>query len=241
MLAARRALRAAVVVAALLAAGGCATITRGVTQDVQVSTDPGGAACELRDADGQVIDAIAVTPGYVRVRKGLLSYVVACRLGGYLDATTTLEPGMEGGAVGGFTMGALSGLQGTTGSTLTTAALGTMMPAATAATYATWLGIAGFVALAVDVATGAVFEFANNVALTLVPSSFASAVERNRFFEREGQRLRDQHAVRRKELVDECRVACIGALKWLDDSLARELAELERLRGNAQLSGVRGP
>ena len=95
MLAVRRALRAAVAAATLLAAGGCATITRGVTQDVQIATDPAGAACELKREDGEVLDAIAVTPGYVRIRKGLNTYVVGCRLTRYLDATTTLEASVE--------------------------------------------------------------------------------------------------------------------------------------------------
>jgi hypothetical protein len=241
MLAAWRALRAVLVAAALASAGGCATISRGVTQDIQVATAPAGARCDLKDAEGKRLDGVAVTPGYVRVRKGLQSYVVHCQRAGFLDATSTLEPNMDGGAVGSLTMGAFSGLQGTTGTTLTTAALSTVMPAATAATYATWLGIAGFVALGVDMATGAVFEYPSGVALTLVPSSFATPVERDRFFDSEEQRLREQHAIRRKAIVEECRVACTGALSAMDLSLAREIAELERLRGTAQIAGARGP
>ena len=46
MLAAWRALRAVLVAAALLTAGGCATVTRGITQDIQVATDPAGARCD---------------------------------------------------------------------------------------------------------------------------------------------------------------------------------------------------
>src|SRR6187200_3439094 len=114
--------------------GARATIVQGVSQDVQVATDPAGAACELRDKDGKVLDEVALTPGYVRVRKGLQSYVVACRKEGFLDATSTLESGIEGDQAAGMTWGALSGLQGTAGSTVTSAALGTVMPAATAST-----------------------------------------------------------------------------------------------------------
>ena len=135
MLAAPRALCATIAAAALVGCGGCATIVRGVTQDVQIATDPAGAACELRLKDGgRVVDAIPLTPGYVRVRKGLDSYIVACRAEGYLLAEAALESGVENDAVGGMTWGALSGLQGTTGSTLTSVALGTVMPAASAAT-----------------------------------------------------------------------------------------------------------
>ena len=157
MLAARRIARACLAVAALALSGGCATVMRGITQDVQVSTDPSGAACELKAEDGKVLDAVPSTPGYVRVRKGLDAYTVACRKEGYLDATSRLDSGIETDEAAGMTWGALSGLQSAAGGTVTTAALGTVMPAATAATYATWLGIAGIVSFAVDLATGAMF------------------------------------------------------------------------------------
>jgi hypothetical protein len=216
--------------------GGCATITQGITQDIQVATDPIGAACELRQGDA-VVDSLPWTPGYVRVRRSLDPYQVACRADGYLDATSALEPGVENGAVGSATMGALSGLQGTTGTTLTQAALATVMPAATAATYAAWLGVAGMVSMLVDIASGAVFEYPPGVAMTLVPSSFADAAARDRFFDGEDRRLRDQHASRRRELADGCRIACLGARDAIDRSLERELAELERLRASARVGG----
>ena len=218
----------------LAVVAGCATITRGVTQDVQIATDPIGAACELR-LMGAVVDAVPTTPGYVRVRKGLDNYVVACRADGFLDATTPLEAGVENGQVGSVTMGALSGLQGTTGTTLTSAALGTMMPAAAAASTALWLGVAGAVSFLVDLASGAMFEYPIGVALTLVPASFKDGPARDRFFDHEEQRLREQHAFRRRELVDECRIACSGAISLMDTTLARDLAELERLRATARL------
>jgi hypothetical protein len=240
MLAAQRALRVLVAATALAAAGGCATITRGLTQDVQIATDPIGAACELRNNHGQVVDAIPTTPGYVRVRKGIEGYVVACSAAGYLDATTPLESGIDQGGVGSLTLGALSGLQGTAVPTIANVALGTVMPAATAATAAMWLGVVGAVSFVIDIASGAAFEYATGVALTLVPSSFPTGTERDLFFDREEKRLRDQHAARRRALVEDCRL-CTGAIAALDESHARELAELERLRANAQISGARGP
>ncbi len=235
MLAVRRALCACIAAAALALSGGCATVMRGVEQDVQVATDPAGAACELRDKDGKVLDEVSLTPGYVRVRKGLGSYVVACRKDGFLDATSQLDSGIEGDQAAGMTWGALSGLQGTAGSTVTTAALGTMMPAATASTLATWLGIAGVVSFAVDLATGAMFEYPIGVALTLVPATFPSPVVRDQFFDREEARLREQHAIRRRELVSECKVACQGAITSMDKAIARDVAELERLRASAKV------
>ena len=247
MLAARRrdvaAVRAlaALAAAALLAlAGGCATVTRGITQDIQIATDPIGAACELR-LGKTVVDTVATMPGYVRVRKGLDSYVVACRATGYLDATAPLESGLETGTVGSASMGALSGLQGTTGTTFTSAALGTVLPAATAASTAAWLGLAGAVSFLVDVASGAIFEYPPGIALTLVPSTFASEVARDLFFDSETKRLRDQYATRRRELVDECRIACVGAREAVERALDRELTELERLRASVQIAGARGP
>jgi len=240
MLAARRAACACLVAAALALTGGCATIVRGISQDVQVATDPAGAACELRGKDGKVLDEVALTPGYVRVRKGLDTYVVACRKDGFLDATSALDSGMEGDQAAGMTWGALSGLQGTAGSTVTSAALGTMMPAATASTLATWFGIAGVVSFAVDLATGAMFEYPPGVALTLVPSTFPSPIERDRFFDREEARLREQHAIRRRELVSDCKVACQGAITSMDKAIVRDIAELERLRASAKVAGVAG-
>lgn len=236
MLAARRVACACLAAAALALTGGCATVLRGVSQDVQIATDPAGAACELRAKDGKVVDEIPVTPGYVRVRKGLEGYVVACRREGYLDATTALESGIESDEVGGMTWGALSGLQGTAGSTVTSAALGTMMPAATATAFATWFGIVGVVSFAVDFATGAMFEYPTGVALTLVPSSFASPVARDQFFDHEVARLREQYVIRRRELVSDCKVACQGAFTSLDKGIDRDIAELERLRASAKIS-----
>ena len=70
--------RAAFLVLALGAlTGGCATLTRGVTQDIQIATDPTGAACELRRGE-DIVDQVASTPGYVRVRKGVGRYALAC-------------------------------------------------------------------------------------------------------------------------------------------------------------------
>jgi hypothetical protein len=238
MLAARRVACACLAAAALGLTGGCATILRGVSQDVQIATDPAGAACELRAKDGKVVDAIDITPGYVRVRKGLEAYMVACRRNGYLDATSVLDSGIESDSVGGMTWGALSGLQGTAGSTVASAAFGTMMPAATATALAAWLGIAGLISFTVDLATGAMFEYPTGVALTLVPSSFASPVARDEFFDREETRLREQHAIRRRELVTDCKVACQGAITSIDKGIERDIAELERLRASAKISST---
>lgn len=231
-----RALRWPLLACTLAVVSGCATVTRGLTQDVQIATDPIGAACELRLKD-TVVDAVPMTPGYVRVRKGLDNYVVACRANGYLDATTSLEAGVESGQVGSVTMGAMSGLQGTSGATLTTAALGAVMPAAAAASAAAWLGVAGAVSFLVDLASGAMFEYPTGVALTLVPAAFKDAPARDQFFDGEEKRLREQHALRRRELLDECRIACSGAITLMDTTLARDLAELERLRGTARVGG----
>jgi hypothetical protein len=238
MLAARRLSCACVVAAALALTGGCATIVQGVSQDVQVATDPAGAACELRDKDGKVVDEVALTPGYVRVRKGLESYVVACRKEGFLDATAAIDSGIEGDQAAGMTWGALSGLQGAAGSTLTSTALGTVMPAATATTLATWFGIAGLVSFVVDFATGAMFEYPVGVALTLVPSAFPSPVVRDQFFASEEARLRERHAIQRRELVSDCKVACQGAIASLDKAIGRDIAELERLRASAKVGSA---
>lgn len=240
MLAARRvrgtavALRALAVVASATLAG-CATLTRGLTQDVQIATDPAGAACELRRGD-VLVDSVATTPGYVRVRKGLGRYALVCRRDGYLEAGATLESGVDSGQIGSIAWGALSGLQGTAGATVASTALSTVMPAAAASAGATALGIAGALSFAVDLASGAVFEYPAAIALTLVPSSFADAAARDGFFAREETRLRAQYAARREEVAAECRrVKCPGTLAAIDAALARELGELESLRPNVRI------
>lgn len=233
----RRAARSLAAAFVLAAVGGCATITRGVTQDIQVATDPAGAACEL-SLDGALVDTVPATPGFVRVRKGLATYVLACRCDGYLDSATRVEAGIEDDAVGGMTMGALTGLQGTTGATVTSTALSAVLPAATAATSALVIGVAGAVSFAVDLASGAMFEYPTTIALTLVPVSFENGEARDRFFDREEARVRAKHATHRAEIEGQCtRVRCPGTLASIDRALERELAELDRLRATARVRG----
>ena len=233
-----RVARIAVAAAALASMSGCSTLMRGVTQDVQIATDPIGAACELRAKDGvTVVDALPWTPGYVRMRKGLDGYVLTCSAKGYLDTRTPIDSGVENDSVGSATLGAFSGLHSAAGATLTSTVLSSVFPAATAAAAATWLGVVGIVAFAVDVATGSIFEFPPEIALTLVPSSFPDAIARDAFFDGEEKRLRERHALKRRELVESCKVACVGAINAMDEGLMRQMAELERLRSSATLRG----
>lgn len=228
--------RAAILVFVLGALiGGCATITRGVTQDIQIATDPTGAVCELRRGE-DIVDSVASTPGYVRVRKGVGRYALACRRDGHLEAGATLEAGVDGGQIGGIAWGALSGLQGTAGATVTSTALSTVMPAAAATTGAAALGIAGALSFAVDLASGAMFEYPPSIALTLVPSSFATEEARDAFFARQEARLRSQYGARRNDVADDCRrIKCPGTLAALDAALERELAELASLKPNVRI------
>ena len=77
--------RAALVGIALAQLTGCATIVKGHSQQINVATDPPGAACELQ-RDGTAIATVNPTPGMATVEKSRKDLAISCRKSGYFDA-----------------------------------------------------------------------------------------------------------------------------------------------------------
>lgn len=95
--------------AALAALGGCATITEGSSQTIQIDTDPPGARCELT-RNGQVVTRIPATPSIVSVYKEGGDLALTCRKPGYLDATLDTASDFQGAVLGNILFGGLIGI-----------------------------------------------------------------------------------------------------------------------------------
>jgi hypothetical protein len=78
-------LRLAAVAIVLAQLTGCATIVKGHSQQINVTTNPPGAICSL-ERDGGSIATVNPTPGTVTVEKSRKDLSVACRKDGYMPA-----------------------------------------------------------------------------------------------------------------------------------------------------------
>ena len=63
----------------------CATIVKGHSQQINVTTNPAGAVCTL-ERDGESVASINPTPGSVTVEKSRKDLSVDCRKEGYFPA-----------------------------------------------------------------------------------------------------------------------------------------------------------
>lgn len=100
---------AALLLAASLAAGGCATLTTGSSQTVTIVTEPAGAACVLR-RDGEVIGAVNPTPGSIAVGKSHGAISVHCARDGFRDAEQGLTASFQAATLGNVLLGGLIGI-----------------------------------------------------------------------------------------------------------------------------------
>lgn len=90
------------------AMGGCASIVRGTSQSVAISTPPvTGAVCDLNSGAGswQV-----TTPGAVTVEKSSEDIQARCHKEGYQDAVAVIPSNFEGWTVGNLVFGGIIGL-----------------------------------------------------------------------------------------------------------------------------------
>jgi hypothetical protein len=91
-----------------VAVSGCATIIKGTTQSVSVSTDPvEGARCELTSSEGTWY---ITTPGSVVVHKTKNDLKVVCTKDGYQEATATIPSSFNGATAGNIIAGGLIGV-----------------------------------------------------------------------------------------------------------------------------------
>jgi hypothetical protein len=92
-----------------LSTGACATIVEGTSQDIAVTTMPGGATCEFERV-GSVIALIDATPGTVHVSKSQDSIVVSCTKEGHLSVTEVVSSSFGGATLGNILLGGVVGV-----------------------------------------------------------------------------------------------------------------------------------
>lgn len=96
-------------VAALgVALSGCATIVKGSSQSIAISTPPTtGANCTLSSKEG---NWMVVSPGVATVEKSKEDIQVRCSKSGYQDAVATIPSDFEGWTLGNLILGGVIGV-----------------------------------------------------------------------------------------------------------------------------------
>ena len=90
------------------ALSGCATIIKGTTQSISLTTPPtNGATCELKNSEGTWY---VTTPGSVTVHKTKTDLVVTCTKDGFQNATATIPARFNGVTAGNIILGGLVGI-----------------------------------------------------------------------------------------------------------------------------------
>ncbi len=98
----------AALAALAVALSGCASIIKGTTQSIAISTTPvGGANCLLSSKEG---NWPVVTPGVVRVDKTKEDILIRCSMAGYQDAVATIPSDFQGWTLGNLLIGGVIGV-----------------------------------------------------------------------------------------------------------------------------------
>jgi hypothetical protein len=91
-----------------IALSGCASIIKGTTQSIAVTTPPvSGADCVLSSKEG---NWTVVTPGVAQVHKSKEDIQVRCTKAGYQDASATIPSDFEGWTLGNLLLGGIIGV-----------------------------------------------------------------------------------------------------------------------------------
>jgi hypothetical protein len=90
------------------AAGGCASITSGTSQSINVNSEPGEADCTLT-RDGRELGTVR-TPGPVKVKRESKSIHIVCKKEGYKDGETSMDARFETATLGNLIVGGVVGL-----------------------------------------------------------------------------------------------------------------------------------
>jgi hypothetical protein len=90
------------------AAGGCASITSGTSQAINVNSEPAEADCTLT-RDGRELGTIR-TPGPVKVKRESKTIHVVCKKDGYKDGETSMDARFETATLGNLIVGGVVGL-----------------------------------------------------------------------------------------------------------------------------------
>jgi hypothetical protein len=97
----------AAIVAAAVALSGCATVIKGSSQTVGITTPPTtGAACILTSGQG---NWTVTSPGAVTVERSKEDIQARCTKAGWQDAVAIIPSNFEGWTVGNFILGGVIG------------------------------------------------------------------------------------------------------------------------------------
>lgn len=183
---------------------GCATLTTGTDQTVEVMTEPEGAACTFT-RNGETIGVVDPTPGTLNVAKANADILVRCTKPGYLDNT-----GKVGSAFQAWTFGNIL--------------------------------FGGLIGVFIDIASGATSEYEPRVHITMIPQQFASAADRDVFFDRMKALLADETRVVRERVQQSCQGSeCQRQLELAQLEEQKSLARLEEQRKAAIIGAAPPP
>lgn len=99
---------AAAITAAAVALSGCATVIKGTTQSIVVTSPPvAGAYCILSSTEG---NWPVTTPGAVTVDKSKEDILVRCSKPGFQDASASIPSDFQGWTLGNIVLGGLIGV-----------------------------------------------------------------------------------------------------------------------------------
>lgn len=98
----------AAIAALSVAVSGCATIVKGSSQDIAITTPPvTGASCSLSSSQG---NWMVTTPGVVHVERSKADVQIRCTKSGYVDGFASIPSNFEGWTVGNLLLGGVVGL-----------------------------------------------------------------------------------------------------------------------------------
>ncbi|MBS0470506.1 MAG: translation initiation factor 2 [Proteobacteria bacterium] len=98
----------AALAASVIALSGCASIIKGSTQSIAITTTPvSGANCNLTSKEG---NWPVVTPGVVKVDKTKEDITIRCTKDGYKDAMSTIPSDFQGWTLGNLLLGGIIGV-----------------------------------------------------------------------------------------------------------------------------------
>ena len=95
----------------------------------------------------------------------------------------------------------------------------------------------GIVGVAVDAASGAMNEYPPMVTITMIPEEFASAADRDTFFDKMKTTFLQEADEVRQRIRKECGNDCEAQLKAAEEAVGPKLAEIEGRRTAARVSG----
>jgi hypothetical protein len=93
----------------LLLPAACASVSSGISQDIDVATDPPGATCTL-SRNGEEIARVAPTPGRANVSKSGRAIEMSCSRAGHQPASRTVDSSFQAMTLGNVLIGGVIGV-----------------------------------------------------------------------------------------------------------------------------------